>query len=101
LPAPGGLPAAEVAVLVGRGDAAIGSGDISSARLFYERAAEAGDGPAALRLGATYDPGFLDRAGVRGISGDPAKADFWYRRASELGEAAAAKRLENLGQPAR
>ena len=57
-----------------RGDDFLKAGDISSARLFYERAAEMGDGAAALRLGATFDPGFLARSVVRGITGDPAQA---------------------------
>jgi hypothetical protein len=48
---------AEIAVLMGRGDVFLRSGDIISARLFYERAADAGSGPAALQLGATFDSG--------------------------------------------
>jgi TPR repeat protein len=86
----------DFATLVARGDAFLSAGDIASARLFYERAADAGDGPAALRLGATFDPGFLSRAGVRGAPGDPTRAASWYRRALDLGEAAAAERLKNL-----
>jgi hypothetical protein len=82
------LSPAEIAVLVARGDGFLSAGDIASARLFYERAADAGDGPAALRLGATFDPAFLGRAGVRGIPGDPDQASSWYRRARELGGAA-------------
>jgi hypothetical protein len=62
---------AEIAALVTRGDAFLNAGDIVSARLFYERAADGGDGGAALRLGATFDPGFLSRTGVRGAPGDP------------------------------
>jgi hypothetical protein len=91
-----GLSPAESAALVTRGDGFLSSGDIVSARLFYERAADAGDGSAALRLGATFDPGFLGRAGIRGAPGDPAQAASWYRRARDLGEAAAADRLKNL-----
>jgi TPR repeat protein len=83
---------------VTRGDDFLKAGDIASARLFYERAADAGDGAAALRLGATFDPGFLARAGIRGIPGDPAKASAWYRRARDLGDAAAAERLKGLEQ---
>ena len=64
-------------------------GDGSSARLFYERAADAGDAQAALRMGESFDPGFLDRANVRGAKGDAARAMFWYRRARELGSAEA------------
>ena len=58
------------------------------------------DSAAALRLGATFDPNFLGRVGVRGNPGDPAQAASWYRRARDLGDAAAAERLKKLeGQP--
>ena len=90
------LSTPEIAALVTRGDAFLSAGDIASARLFYERAADAGESAAALRLGATFDPNFLDRAGVRGSPGDPAQAESWYRRARDLGNAAAAERLKNL-----
>lgn len=93
-----GLSLTETAALVTRGDGFLSNGDIASARLFYERAADAGNGAAALRLGATFDPGFLGRAGIRGIPGEPTQAAFWYRRSSELGEAAAADRLKDLDQ---
>jgi hypothetical protein len=90
------LSATEIAGLVTRGDGFLSAGDIASARLFYERAADAGDSAAALRLGATFDPNFLGRAGVRGTPGDPAQAASWYRRARDLGDAAAAERLKSL-----
>ena len=92
------LSPTEIAALVARGDAFLSAADIASARLFYERAANAGDSAAALRLGATFDPDFLGRVGVRGNPGDPAQAASWYRRARDLGDAAAAERLRNLGQ---
>ncbi len=92
------LSPTEIAALVARGDAFLSAADIVSARLFYERAANAGDSAAALRLGATFDPDFLGRVGVRGNPGDPAQAASWYRRARDLGDAAAAERLRNLGQ---
>jgi TPR repeat protein len=71
-------------MLLNRGDALLGKGDIASGRLFYERAAEAGNGQAALRLGNAYDPAFLERAQLR-VNGDRALALFWYQRARELG----------------
>ena len=80
---------AEIAALVTRGDAFLSAGDIVSARLFYERAADGGDGVAALRLGATFDPGFLSRTSIRGAPSDPAQASSWYRRALDLGNGAA------------
>jgi hypothetical protein len=90
------LSTTEIAALVTRGDVFLSAGDIASARLFYERAADAGDSAAALRLGATFDPNFLGRVGIRGNPGDPAQAASWYRRARDLGDAAAAERLKNL-----
>ena len=81
------LPAAEIGALLARGDAVLRTGDIASARLFYERAAEAGDGQAALRAGATFDPAFLASLGLRSMQGDPATARWWYARAHQLGAA--------------
>jgi hypothetical protein len=75
----------EVTALITRGDSLLAKGDIASARLFYERAAEAGDGQAALRLGESYDPAFLARAHLSGVRGDALAAARWYRRAHELG----------------
>jgi TPR repeat protein len=95
------LSATEIAALVTRGDAFLTTGDIASARLFYERAADAGDSAAALRLGATFDPNFLGRVGIRGNPGDPAQAASWYRRARDLGDAAAAERLKTLDRQPR
>ena len=83
------LTAAEAAALLSRGDSLFSVGDVASARLYYERAAEAGNGDAALRLGETYDPTFLERAKLRAIKGDLKTAAFWYRRAKELGVAEA------------
>ncbi|HEX6441321.1 MAG TPA: hypothetical protein VF007_03980 [Stellaceae bacterium] len=74
----------DTAPLLERGDRLFGTGEVASARLFYERAADAGDGQAALRLGETYDPAFLQRAQLR-VAGDRGLAMFWYGRARELG----------------
>jgi len=86
---PPSLPAVEVAELLARGDGYLGKGDVASARLFYERAADAGSGQGAMRLGATFDPNFLGRAGLVGTRGDQARADMWYHRARGLDTAAA------------
>ena len=64
-PAPG-LSNTEKAELLEHGDALLRNGDVASARLFYERGAGADDGRAALRRpGATVDPEFLGRLGLR------------------------------------
>lgn len=86
----------EIAVLLKQGEQFIASGDVVTARVPFERAAEAGDARAALALGATYDPMVLARLGVRGIAGDVAKARSWYEKARALGSTEAAGRLANL-----
>jgi hypothetical protein len=97
IPAAPRLPDRQLAELLARGDEFLRSGDIASARLFYERAADAGDGQAALRMGATFDPTFLASAGLRNLRGDLANARLWYHRALGLGGANEAQpHLNNL-----
>jgi hypothetical protein len=71
--------------LLARGDGLFVLGDLSSARMLYERAANAGHGLAALRLGESYDPAFLARARFISARADAAVAAYWYQRARELG----------------
>jgi hypothetical protein len=86
----------EISALIRRGDSLFAFGDIASARLFYERAARAGSGQAALRLGGTFDSSFLLRAGFGGIRGDVALASRWYQLALELGAGDADTLLKSL-----
>jgi tetratricopeptide (TPR) repeat protein len=79
-----------IAMLLARGDTFLRRGDVASARAFYERAADAGGGQAALRMGATFDPAFL------GVRGDPAEARRWYQRARDLGEAEGERWLKSI-----
>ena len=79
------LSAEEMAALLARGDNLLSVGDVASARLFYERAVDGGGGLAAIRLGETFDPLFLDRVHLSGARGDPGVALLWYRRARDLG----------------
>ena len=90
------LSAEEMAALLDRGDSLLSAGDVTSARLFYQRAADAGGGLAAIRLGETFDPLFLDRVHLIGVRGDPSTASFWYRRARDLGANGAAALLKAL-----
>jgi Peptidase C39 family len=90
------LPGAEIAALVARGDVLFSTGDLTAARTFYERAADVGAAAAALRLGETYDPTFLDHAHLRGMRGDVETARSWYRRARDLGAAEAEILLNSL-----
>ncbi|HZS82894.1 MAG TPA: hypothetical protein VFA50_08480 [Stellaceae bacterium] len=96
---PDAAPAAapdETAALTLRGDQFLSRLDIATARLFYERAAERGSAAAALGLGRSFDPLFLDASHVRGIRGDPRIAAGWYRKASAAGEGEAAPALARL-----
>jgi len=88
--------AAEIAGLLARGDWLFATGDIASARLLYERAADAGDARAAVRLGETFDPAYLDGSHMRGLHGDPDMAVLWYRHARDLGATGVASRRKKL-----
>jgi hypothetical protein len=95
-PAPPPLPAEQITALLARGDAFVRTRDIASARLLYERAADAGNGRAALRMGKSFDPAFLDSIGISRMLGDRQLALSWYRRASDLGDAEAVQLLQKL-----
>ena len=90
------LSAVDMEALLARGDTLLSVGDVISARLFYERAVDAGGGLAAIRLGETFDPLFLDRVHLHGARGDPGAALFWYRRARDLGTSGAEVLLKAL-----
>ena len=96
-PAPQEAPrpsAAQITELLVRGDSFLHAGDLASARLFYERAADAGDWQAAIRMGATFDPAFLSRVGLR-TGGDPTTAQSWYRHALDLGAPKTDRKVES------
>src|SRR5881397_3176538 len=83
------LDAAEIALLLKNGTVLMGNGDIVAARLMFQRAAEAGDAPAAFALAETYDPSVLEKMGTKGaIKADIALAEKWYARAKDLGSTA-------------
>jgi hypothetical protein len=90
------LPAAEIRALLTQGDAAFRRGDLTSARLLYRRAFEAGDGHGALGIGASYDPLFLGWFRLWTQPSDPDRARAWYLRARDLGSPEAAGRLDRL-----
>jgi hypothetical protein len=89
----------EAKALVSRGDAVFGTGDLTTARAFYRRGAAEGDGTAALRLGETFDPAFLQEAGLGRVAGDLRQAVFWYRRAHDLGNRDADIVLKSIDPP--
>jgi hypothetical protein len=85
-----------VDVLLERGNRLLASGDIVSARQFFERAQAAGVPTAASRIAATYDPLFLRQIGAVGVKADAAQAAEWYRQAASAGDAEAADSLKRL-----
>jgi hypothetical protein len=90
------LDADELATLLTRAKGLLAAGDIPSARLLLERAADAQESGAALMLAQTYDPDVLGTQDIRNITPDPATARTWYQRAAQLGSAAAQRRLSQL-----
>jgi hypothetical protein len=83
--------------LLQKGDEQLAEGNVSSARLLFEKAADAGLAQAAMSLAATYDKAELARIGVRGIQPDDKLAKQWYERALQLGAREAEQRLQRLG----
>jgi Bacterial SH3 domain len=71
--------------LMAHGRKMVSVGYLAGARAYFQRAAEAGSGEAALAIGATYDPDVIAELGVQGIRPDPDAAKTWYDRASALG----------------
>jgi TPR repeat protein len=90
------LGAEEIELLRQRGEEFLAAGDVLAARIAFQRAAEAGDGDAAVALGATYDPIELAKLGVVGMTGDVVTARTWYQKAKEFGSREATGRLERF-----
>jgi hypothetical protein len=86
----------ELAVLLKRAKSLLAIGDITSARLLLERAADAQEAEAALMLAGTYDPQVLGSQDLRSVTPDEAAARIWYQKAAQLGSADAKRRLGQL-----
>ena len=78
LPAARRIAPDELAALLKRAKGLLAVGDITSARLLLERAADAQEAEAALMLAGTYDPQVL-----------------WYQKAAQLGSVDAKRRLQS------
>jgi hypothetical protein len=88
--------AAEVARLVARANVLLGRGDIDSARIVLERAADRGSVRASFALAETYDPLVLSKWGTHGARGDATKARDLYAKAQAGGIEEAKERLDAL-----
>ena len=94
--APDPVSAALADTMIRRADTLLRQGDVSAARLLYDRAASAGSAHAATAMGKTFDATVLAGLGVVGLSPDPALAALWYRRGLSLGDEEARTRLQSL-----
>ncbi|WOH66499.1 hypothetical protein [Bradyrhizobium sp. BWA-3-5] len=86
----------ELAALLNRAKNLLSIGDITSARLLLERAADAQEPEAALMLAGTYDPQVLGSQDLRSVTPDPAAAKVWYQKAAQMGSTDAKRRLGQL-----
>ena len=86
----------EIELLMKQGEQFIAAGDVVTARIVFQRAAEAGNANAAIVLGTTYDPNVLAKLDVLGVSADVEKARRWYQKAENLGSPDARGRLDVL-----
>jgi TPR repeat protein len=82
--------------LVARASVLLGEGDIGSARILLERAAERGSAKATFALAETYDPRILHKWGTVGTRGDATKAREFYAKAEAAGNKQAKERLDAL-----
>ncbi len=86
----------QIKLLMKQGEQFIAAGDVVTARIVFQRAAEAGDAGAAVALGGTYDPVVLAKLGVVGLGAGVERARTWYQKAESLGSAEATRRLAIL-----
>jgi hypothetical protein len=83
------ISAAEADSYLARAEAALRSGDLTVARLFFHRLVQAGDARGALGLARTYDEAELRTLPVFGLQPDRAEAERWRQRAQEMTKSAA------------
>ena len=89
-----GIP--EAPRLIARASLLLSQGNIGTARIVLERAAETGSAPALFALAETYDPTTLAAWGTFGTQGDVARAQELYAKALAGGVLEARDRLNAL-----
>jgi hypothetical protein len=83
------LPRDEIEGYLAKGERMLKAGDIAAARLFFSRAAEAGEARGALAMARSFDAETLRTLPVYGLQPNPQEAARWYARAKDLGPTAA------------
>lgn len=90
-------PGPEATRLIARASVLLGQGDVGSARIVLERAAQMGIAQASFMLAETYDSNVLSAWGTYGTRGDAARARQLYAHALAGGVQEARDRLNTLG----
>lgn len=83
--------------LVRRAEQLLQGGDVATARILLQQAAELGSGTAALKLGRSYDPTQTETLRYADSQTNPALAKAWYERALALGTQEAASYISDPG----
>jgi TPR repeat protein len=89
---------ARIDELIAHGRKMVDVGYFPGARAYFQRAAEAGSADAALSVGKSYDPAFIEEIGAQGIKPDVRQARIWYERAKALGNKDADEQLKELAK---
>lgn len=84
--------------MIARGDTFLSNGDISSARLLYERSGKDGSAVGATLAAMTYDPISLREQPGNTIRPNAGKAQIWYAKAIGLGSKEAVVRRAALDE---
>jgi TPR repeat protein len=90
------ISADQVAALISLGRDLLVQGDVAGARVMLKRAALTGNAQAALEIGMSFDPAFLQQRGVLGITPDVTQAIDWYKKATAAGSVEAFHHLKRL-----
>jgi len=85
------LPRDEVEGYLARGEQLLKTGDVATARLFFARAAEAGEARGALAMARSFDPEVLRTLRIYGIRPNLEEAARWRAKAKNLGMTAPAR----------
>jgi hypothetical protein len=97
--APQKVSAKEEASMMEQGNRLLQTGDITAARMVFERIGRKGSALGAYGAGLTFDPEYFKITKVVGLRPDAKKAKEWYKKAADLGNQEAVKRLSSIGTP--
>jgi hypothetical protein len=76
---------AEIDRMVAKGEEVLKTRDLATARLYFRRAADAGDARGALGMARSFDSKVLQELRLFSVRADASEAARWYARARELG----------------